>query len=90
MAEKIELVAQLMGQPDNDEDAELIRIIHKHADRLVFTVDISGEPFYRLNHAMMSAKRSDGIERKIIVWLDPQKLDDNWQPEETEEKGETP
>jgi hypothetical protein len=61
-------------------DEELIKVLYEHRDRLIATVDESGEPFHSIGTILLSAERTDGVERKIILWLEPEPLDDNWEP----------
>ena len=61
-------------------DEELIKVLYEHCDRLIATVDELGEPFRSLGTIRLSAERKDGVERKIILWLEPEPLDDNWEP----------
>ena len=61
-------------------DEELIKILYEHGDRLIATVDELGEPFHSIGTIRLSAERKDGVERKIILWLEPEPLDDNWEP----------
>ena len=65
-------------------DDELAASINDHLHRLVATIDIEGAPFHFLQTALLSTKRpeSDGVERKIILWLEQVPLDDHWQPQQ--------
>ena len=57
-------------------DDELIALINAHADRRVATLDVAGAPFHDISTVRLSAPRNDGVERKIILWLDEEPLDD--------------
>jgi hypothetical protein len=61
-------------------DEELISTIMQHVDRFMVTVDEEGAPFYALDDVRLSSSRTDGVEQKIIIWLLPEKLEDNWKP----------
>jgi hypothetical protein len=61
-------------------DEELIKILDAHSHRLIAALDVTGAPFYGINLVRLSAERHDGVERKIILWLDPYELNDCWQP----------
>ena len=65
-------------------DDELIALINDHADRLVVTLDVTGAPFHAIGTVRLSAPRNVGVERKIILWLDEEPLDDSWKPEASE------
>jgi hypothetical protein len=61
-------------------DEELIKVLYEHRDRLIATIDIEGKPFHEIGTIMLSTERDDGVERRIVLWLDPDELEDNWRP----------
>jgi hypothetical protein len=48
----------------------------KLRDKVVFTVAKTGKPFHLLNHVSLSVNK----DRRIIVWLLPEKLNGDWKP----------
>lgn len=61
-----------MSEPLNDDD--LLKLINGliNDERLLITLDESGEPFYPVNHVTLSlhtpAELAAGAKRKVILW----------------------
>jgi hypothetical protein len=80
--EQIEGLCEFLNTARRDlSNRELSVVLNEHLPRLVATIDIEGEPFHSVDLARLSEPR-EGREPRIILWLDPTKLDDEWKPDE--------